>query len=67
MSFTERDLFGVCVAPISLMMVAAWLIVIALRMLADRHGLLRLVWHPALFLFSIYTIVLSSIVLMGVG
>jgi protein AaeX len=67
MSFTERDLFGVCVAPISLMMVAAWLIVIALRMLADGNGLLRFVWHPALFLFSIYTIVLSSIVLMGVG
>ena len=67
MNFAERDLFGVYVAPISLMMVAAWLIVIALRMLADRHRLLTFVWHPALFLFCVYTIVLSSIVLLGAG
>jgi protein AaeX len=64
MRFTEVDLFGVYVAPISLMMVAAWLILIALRRLADYFGLLRYVWHPALFEFAIYMIVLSSIVLI---
>ena len=42
MRFTEIDLFGVYVAPISLMMVAAWLVTIALRRVADRSGLLRL-------------------------
>jgi len=31
MSFTEVNLFGVYVAPISLMMVAAWVVVIPLR------------------------------------
>jgi hypothetical protein len=31
---------------------------------ADRFGLLRYVWHPALFVFSIYMIVLSFIVLL---
>ena len=67
MKFTESYLFGVYVAPISLMMVAAWLIVIALRTLAGRYGLLRFVWHPALFLFSVYIIVLSSIVLIEAG
>jgi protein AaeX len=63
MSFAEVDLFGVYVAPISLMMVAAWFVLIALRRVADHFGLLRHVWHPALFVLSVYMIILSSIVL----
>jgi hypothetical protein len=63
MRFTEIDLFGVFVAPIALMMVVAWVIVIALRRLAAHAGLMRYVWHPALFTFSVYLIVLSSLVL----
>jgi hypothetical protein len=63
MRFTEVDLFGVYVAPISLMMIGAWLMVIPLRRLADRFGLFRQVWHPALFWFAAYMIVLSAIVL----
>ena len=63
MRFTEIDLFGVYVAPISLMLVAAWVITIALRRIAVQFGLLRHVWHPALFLFAIYMIALSSITL----
>jgi hypothetical protein len=64
MSFTEIDLFGVYVAPISVMMVVAWFITIALRRFAGRFGLLRHVWHPALFVFSVYIIVLSSWILI---
>jgi protein AaeX len=45
--FTEIDVFGVYVAPMSLMMVAAWFVTIALRQVASRFGLLRYVWHPA--------------------
>ena len=64
MSFTEVNLFGVYVAPISLMMVVAWLLLVALRRGADHFGLLRYVWHPALFVFAVYIIVLSSLVLV---
>lgn len=64
MRFTEIDLYGVYVAPMSLMMAAAWLITIALRRVASRFGVLRYVWHPALFVFAIYMIVLSSITLI---
>jgi hypothetical protein len=64
MKFVEVDLFGVYVAPISVMMVAAWLVLIALRRVADHFGLLRHVWHPALFVFACYMITLSSIVLL---
>jgi protein AaeX len=48
MKFVEVDLFGVCVAPISLMMVVAWVAVVVLRRTAGRFGLLRHVWHSAL-------------------
>ena len=63
MRFTEINLFGVYVAPISVIMVAAWVVTILLRRLAARYGLLRYVWHPSLFVFAVYMIVLSSMVL----
>ena len=64
MRFTEINLLGAYVAPISLMMAAAWLIVIALRRIAAHFGLLQYVWHPALVVLATYMIVLSSIVLI---
>jgi hypothetical protein len=64
MSFTEINLFGVYVAPISVMMVGAWLVTIALRRAVSRFGLLRRVWHPGLFVFAVYIIILSSWVLI---
>jgi hypothetical protein len=64
MRFAEINLFGVYVAPISLIMVAAWLITIALRRVANRSGLLQYVWHPALFVFAVYIIVLASSILI---
>jgi protein AaeX len=63
MRFTEIDIFGVYVAPIALMMVAAWVVTIGLRRIADHFGWLDHVWHPALFVFSVYVMVLSSLVL----
>ena len=64
MRFAEINLFGVYVAPISLFMVAAWFITMALRRVANRSGLLRHVWHPALFVFAVYIIVLASSILI---
>jgi len=61
--FTEINLFGVYVSPISVMMVAAWAATIVLRRFAARFGLLRYVWHPAAFVFAVYMIVLSTMVL----
>ena len=64
MKFVEVNLLGVYVAPISVMMVAAWFVTLVLRRIAGRFGLLAYVWHPALFVFAVYIIVLSSIVLV---
>ena len=65
MRFVELDLFGVYVAPISVMLVAAWVVTVALRRLAAGVGLLRHVWHPALFVLAMYLIALSSMVLIA--
>jgi hypothetical protein len=56
-------LFGVYVAPISIILVLAWIVLLPVRRLANRLGLLRHVWHPALFEFAVYLIVVSVIVL----
>ncbi len=61
MKFAEIDLFGVYVAPISLLLLTAWVVTTGLRRLAVRVRLLRWVWHPALFVFAAYVIVLSSL------
>ena len=63
MTFHEIDLLGVYVAPISVMMVAAWFVTVIFSRIAGRFGLLAYVWHPALFVFTVYIIVLSTIVL----
>jgi protein AaeX len=64
MRFTEINLLGVYVAPISVMLVMAWMITIILRRGVARFGLLRHVWHPALFVLSIFVVVLSAITLV---
>ena len=64
MTFHEIDLLGVYVAPIALLLIAAWFVTITLRRIADRFGVMRHVWHPALFAFAVYIIVLSSMVLV---
>jgi len=61
-SFVETNVFGVYVAPIVPMMVVALLITLALRWLALALGLFRWIWHPALFEFSVYLIVLTAVV-----
>jgi hypothetical protein len=65
MRYTEINLFGVYIAPIAPMLVAAWVLLIPVRHLADRFGLLRYVWHPAMFLFAVYLVLLSAIVLLA--
>jgi protein AaeX len=66
-SFVEINLFGVYVAPLSLMMVAAYGVLFALRRLAARRGWFAAVWHPGLFEFALYVIILSGIVLIVGG
>jgi hypothetical protein len=65
MRYSEVNLFGVYIAPIVPMMVAAFVLLLPLRRLADHFQLLRHVWHPALVLFIVYVMLLSGIVLLA--
>jgi protein AaeX len=64
MRYSEVDLFGVYVAPMFVMLCVAWVLTVMLRRAAVRFGLLRHVWHPALFIAALYIVALSSIVLL---
>jgi protein AaeX len=60
MRFVEVDLLGVYVAPISVMLVVAWVLTMGLRRVVARFGLFSHVWHPALFVASVYVIILGA-------
>ena len=64
MRFNEIDLFGLYVAPITVILAVAWIIYVILRRAGDRFGLAEYVWHPALFELALYVIIVSSIVFM---
>ena len=64
MRFSEVDLFGVYVAPAAPILVAAALAFVLLRRMTDRLGVLRKVWHPALFEFAVYVILASGLTLL---
>jgi protein AaeX len=63
MSFVEINVFGVLISPIVPLIVVAFAISMVLRWAAVEFGWVRRVWHPALFEFSIFLIVLTATVL----
>lgn len=63
MRFSEINLLGVYVAPISVIMAVAWILLLITRRMVVRVGLSEYVWHPALFSLAVYVIFVSSIVL----
>jgi hypothetical protein len=60
---SEIDLLGVYVAPLSVILAVAWLMLLIFRRAAVFTGLSRYVWHPALFSLAVYVILVSAIVL----
>ena len=63
MNFHEIDVFGVYLAPISLIIVAAYMAYVVLRRAGALFDLERQVWHPALFDLAVYVILLSLLIL----
>jgi protein AaeX len=64
MRFNEINLFGIYVAPITLIMAVAWVVYLIVRRAGDRFGLTERVWHPALFELALYVMIVSGIVVM---
>lgn len=63
MRLAEINLLGVYVAPLFIIMALAWVLLLILRRIGARFGLFRYVWHPPLFSFAVYVILVSTIVL----
>jgi hypothetical protein len=63
MSFVEINVFGVLISPFVSRMVIAFAITLVLRWVAVELGLVRGIWHPALFEFSVFIVVLTATVL----
>ncbi len=63
MTFVELDFAGVLVSPVAVVAIGAWAAASALRVVLNRLGLLRSVWHPALFVFSVFVILVSLVML----
>jgi protein AaeX len=59
LKFFEINLLGVYIAPISLLIVAAWFVTVALRRVASRFGSPRRVWDPAVFVLSSMVLVIA--------
>jgi hypothetical protein len=57
----EVSIYGVYVPPLLLLILPAHLVARALRSMLARFGLYRLVWHSALFDFSLFVIVLGGL------
>jgi hypothetical protein len=64
MSFVELEVFGVLISPFLPLMMLAFSITMALRWVAVERGWSRGIWHPALFEFSVFLIILMTIVLL---
>lgn len=60
----EIDLGGVYVSPLLAYMAVAGMVWYFTRLVLDRSGFYRLVWHPALFNTALYVILLSIVVVM---
>ena len=59
---TEINIGGVYLAPIIVYAIVSTLIFIILRFVLGHTGLLRRVWHPALFEVALFLCVLSLLV-----
>ena len=58
----ELDLFGVIVPSLLLWSLVAYALARLVSKLIARNGLYRHVWHPALFDFSLYVCIVTSLV-----
>jgi protein AaeX len=60
MRFNEINLFGLYVAPITVVMGVAWVVYLVVRRACDRFGLIQRVWHPTLFELALYIMIVCK-------
>jgi len=60
--YGEFSLYGVFIPTLIVLMLAAFLVCLGLYPLLMRMGVYRRVWHPPLFNFALYILVLGALV-----
>jgi protein AaeX len=60
---TEMDVGGIYVAPIVVYAVATLPLFLTVRSVLGHLGVLRNIWHPALFELAVYAALLSLLIL----
>lgn len=60
----DFDVFGVFVPSLLVWMTAAYILHRLTRAAFDRAGVLRFAWHPQLFDFAVYLILLGALLLL---
>jgi len=61
----EVSLYGIYVPPLLLLALLALVVSRLFNWVLARSGLYRHIWHPALFDFSLFVIVLGGLVFLG--
>lgn len=61
----EVSIYGIYMPPLLLLAALAVVVTGLCNRLLSRAGFYRFVWHPALFDFSLFIIVLGSLVFLG--
>ena len=59
--YGEFSLYGVFIPTLIGLMLAAFLVLLGLRLALLRAGAYRHVWHPPLFNFALYILVLGAL------
>ena len=61
----EIDIFGIFVPAVLVLMLIAYLLSLAVRMVFGRIGLYRLVWHRSVFDLAVYVMLLGIVVIVS--
>jgi lysylphosphatidylglycerol synthetase-like protein (DUF2156 family) len=59
--YGEFNFNGVFIPTLMLLMLAAFVVFLGLQLLLLRAGVYRRVWHPPLFSFALYVLVLGAL------
>jgi protein AaeX len=62
MMWRETNLFGVYISPLVAYMIAAMVVLLPVRLVLIRFGLMRWTWNPALAEAGIYLCILGALV-----
>jgi hypothetical protein len=61
----EIDIFGIFVPAVLVLMLIAYLLSLAVRMVFGRIGLYRFVWHRSVFDLAVYVMLLGIVVIVS--